>query len=223
MTEGVSVRAPGTAATFLQADVICVLFRLVSRRRKLTAAAIALAAGLVLAWPLRRRDPQAKTFLPLETSHADSVGDRIAEGASANSNVSASEGLFRPVKAIQTASVVSGSAANGLDASVLPTEDLGAPESTPTDPASVAGDDAWQRPAYATGGVDADSVAPEEPRGYRIHVVHNGDSLEKLAERYLGDATRAIELLNLNRDTLANPHLLPIGAELRIPPSEVGP
>ena len=57
------------------------------------------------------------------------------------------------------------------------------------------------------------SAGPEEI----VHIVRNGDTLEKLAERYLGDAGRALELFDLNRDQLANPHLLPIGAELRIP------
>jgi nucleoid-associated protein YgaU len=52
---------------------------------------------------------------------------------------------------------------------------------------------------------------------YRIHIVHEGDSLERLAERYLGDAARALELFDLNRDVLENPHLLKIGAELRVP------
>jgi nucleoid-associated protein YgaU len=51
----------------------------------------------------------------------------------------------------------------------------------------------------------------------RTHVVHAGDSLESLAERYLGDEARALELFDLNRGVLENPHLLPIGAELTIP------
>lgn len=70
-------------------------------------------------------------------------------------------------------------------------------------------------PAYSTSQVaSADDAAwPEEI----VHIVRNGDTLEKLAERYLGDAGRALELFDLNRDQLANPHLLPIGAELRIP------
>jgi nucleoid-associated protein YgaU len=48
-------------------------------------------------------------------------------------------------------------------------------------------------------------------------VIHNGDTLERIAARYLGDANRALELFDLNREVLANPHLLPIGVELRIP------
>jgi nucleoid-associated protein YgaU len=58
--------------------------------------------------------------------------------------------------------------------------------------------------------------AAAEPEG-RIHVVHQGDSLDRLAKRYLGDEARALEIFDLNREALENPHLLPIGAELRIP------
>ena len=70
--------------------------------------------------------------------------------------------------------------------------------------------------SQSSRATSADGAAwPEEI----IHIVHNRDTLEKLAERYLGDAGRALELFDLNRDQLTNPHLLPIGAELRIPVS----
>lgn len=49
------------------------------------------------------------------------------------------------------------------------------------------------------------------------HVVKDGDTLAKIAERYLGDANRARELYELNQDKLSSPDLLPIGAELQIP------
>ncbi len=65
----------------------------------------------------------------------------------------------------------------------------------------------------------ADELDAEPASPYRTHVVHNGDTLERLAERYLADGARALELFDLNRDVLENPHLLPIGAELRIPAS----
>ncbi|BBO34978.1 hypothetical protein PLANPX_4590 [Lacipirellula parvula] len=74
----------------------------------------------------------------------------------------------------------------------------------------------------------ADGVAPlpfalaplpemETAAATQTHVVHAGDSLESLAKRYLGDEARALELFDLNREVLENPHLLPIGAELAIP------
>jgi hypothetical protein len=51
----------------------------------------------------------------------------------------------------------------------------------------------------------------------RTHIVIDGDTLTRLAERYLDDAGRATEIYRLNREVLANPELLPIGVELRIP------
>jgi hypothetical protein len=56
--------------------------------------------------------------------------------------------------------------------------------------------------------------ATEEPRS---HIVVDGDSLAKLAGRYLDDPHRAAEIYQLNRHVLTNPELLPIGVELAIP------
>jgi nucleoid-associated protein YgaU len=53
-----------------------------------------------------------------------------------------------------------------------------------------------------------------------VHVIHEGDSLDRLAKRYLGDEARALEIFDLNRDILDNPHVLRIGVELRIPVTE---
>ncbi len=55
----------------------------------------------------------------------------------------------------------------------------------------------------------------------RIHRVRDGDTLPTLARRYLGDAARADEILEANRDLLQDPELLPIGLELEIPNREV--
>lgn len=49
------------------------------------------------------------------------------------------------------------------------------------------------------------------------HKVVDGDTLTALAERYLGSANRYLELYEMNRDKLASPDLLPIGAELKVP------
>jgi nucleoid-associated protein YgaU len=51
----------------------------------------------------------------------------------------------------------------------------------------------------------------------RTHIVVDGDSLERLANRYLSDPQRSREIYELNREVLSAPDLLPIGAELRIP------
>jgi nucleoid-associated protein YgaU len=51
----------------------------------------------------------------------------------------------------------------------------------------------------------------------RTHIVVDGDSLERLASRYLSDPRRSREIYDFNREVLTAPDLLPIGAELKIP------
>jgi nucleoid-associated protein YgaU len=53
--------------------------------------------------------------------------------------------------------------------------------------------------------------------GPQVHKIVDGDTLEALAARYLGSAARAMEIFQVNRDVLADPELLPIGVELKIP------
>ena len=50
-----------------------------------------------------------------------------------------------------------------------------------------------------------------------IHAIVNGDTLEALAERYLGRADRAEEIFAANRTRLHDPEILPIGIKLTIP------
>ena len=68
----------------------------------------------------------------------------------------------------------------------------------------------------ATGPSPADNL-----NGPLVHRIADGDTLSKLAERYLGRSERYLEIYNANRDVLASPDLLPIGATLRIPPSSI--
>jgi nucleoid-associated protein YgaU len=51
----------------------------------------------------------------------------------------------------------------------------------------------------------------------RTHVVVDGDSLARLAGRYLDDPRRSDEIFEANRGLLSDPDLLPIGVELVIP------
>jgi nucleoid-associated protein YgaU len=75
----------------------------------------------------------------------------------------------------------------------------------------------------------ADVAAPAEPapqpkmekrvrpQSWRRHRIRDGDTLAKLAQRYLGDPAREQEIYSLNQDVLPDPAILPIGAWLRIP------
>lgn len=56
--------------------------------------------------------------------------------------------------------------------------------------------------------------------GPRTHKIVDGDTLAALAQLYLGSAARAREIFDANRDVLSDPELLPIGVELKIPPTD---
>ncbi len=65
-------------------------------------------------------------------------------------------------------------------------------------------------------------VAANEFSGSKplVHRISDGDTLSKIAQRYLGGGDRYLEIFELNRDVLASPNLLPIGAVLKIPPRD---
>jgi nucleoid-associated protein YgaU len=69
---------------------------------------------------------------------------------------------------------------------------------------------------------DFTAPLPAEPLPVRAparrkHRIADGDSLELLALRYLGDKQRAEEIAALNRDVFSDPSLLPVGREILIP------
>lgn len=97
----------------------------------------------------------------------------------------------------------------------------GAPELTLAGP---AGESTATRSTLTPAADPTRTASPESPRPaltgvLRVHTVVDGDSLPKLAARYLRDAKRSEEIFALNRDVLSSPDLLPIGAELKIPPN----
>ena len=58
----------------------------------------------------------------------------------------------------------------------------------------------------------------DEPTAAVTHLVEDGDTLAALAERYLGDDEQWEAIFRANRQILTSPELLPIGAEIVIPP-----
>lgn len=60
-------------------------------------------------------------------------------------------------------------------------------------------------------------VLKRRPTVQRRHRIVDGDTLDRLAEKYLGDAERAQEIYEANRGLLVDPSLLPIGEKLIIP------
>jgi hypothetical protein len=66
-----------------------------------------------------------------------------------------------------------------------------------------------------------DPVTPDQVKPgplWRKHRIVEGDTLAVLAQRYLGDASRAGEIHVANLDRLASPEILPLGVTLLIPP-----
>ena len=99
---------------------------------------------------------------------------------------------------------------------------------TPVVPTSFSPSSALNSPQPAAYDVPFRSPEPagispppwallDEEVGPRMHVVVDGDSLAKLAGRYLNDPQRSAEIYEMNRELLSNPDLLPIGVELKIP------
>lgn len=77
------------------------------------------------------------------------------------------------------------------------------------------GDSSTVGPAGALGWPATEELSDEPPAD--VHVVVDGDTLQKLAARYLDDPNRGWEIYQINRDQLRSPELLPIGAVLKLP------
>jgi nucleoid-associated protein YgaU len=94
-------------------------------------------------------------------------------------------------------------------------------EAVPPAAAAIGGP---RDPNVANAAPPSVDVAPRDSRTTlarpapreRLHVVRDGDTLSKLAERYLGDSRRRMEIFADNRQLLQSPDVLPIGAKLRI-------
>jgi hypothetical protein len=72
-------------------------------------------------------------------------------------------------------------------------------------------------PPFAAPLTPLPNLPRDEDHEPQTHIVVDGDSLAKLAGRYLDDPRRSGEIFELNRDRLTNPDVLPIGVELTIP------
>jgi nucleoid-associated protein YgaU len=202
----------------------------VSRLKKIVIVVFVLALGVGLAWPYRksatRYAPDPPTVMPSKAA-GGSVTVEKRPGKLPLRAVDSTSVRGKPLAAKMASTGDNGPTTpfqKGFDLenhAVLVGQPISAQtpatarqHQSPVTSEAQNEDTRASRPAYSSSRVPSDEAAwPEE----LIHIVRNGDTLEKLAERYLGDADRALELFDLNRDQLANPHLLPIDAELRIP------
>ncbi len=195
-----------------------------SRVKKILIVSFVLALGVGLAWPYRKSAsnlvPDIRTDMPSEAASGAVTFQKQPVALPSSEIVAPPSDRHVVAKMASTTPPRTGFDLEDHAALVGrpndgPSPTTAAREQSPVTPKAAASETQTARPAYSTSRpASADNGAwPEEV----VHVVRNGDTLEKLAQRYLGNAGRALELFDLNRDQLANPHLLPIGAELRIP------
>ncbi|HEY2828424.1 MAG TPA: LysM peptidoglycan-binding domain-containing protein, partial [Pirellulales bacterium] len=162
------------------------------RRKKLLLAVVVMAIGVAVALQFRKNE--------IIKSHSGSVENSDSGTATAGNGPAQVTPQVRPTSPDVTAfdghiEAAPGSAAGGTS---------GAEHLAGVDEASGSN-------AARTGPL-VDMNAPEQK-----HIIIDGDTLQSLAQHYLGRADRYWELFQYNRDVLRNPDVLPIGAELRIP------
>jgi nucleoid-associated protein YgaU len=168
---------------------------------KLIAAAAVLLAGAALALLFRKEaaDEPAVAVEPLwRREPASPVVMEIAPPI--------------PPAAQATVAPVAAEPAAAPSASELFMRDAAAPRIAAEYPAADGAEHvAAYRPAASSETTTASAQSIE-------HTIVDGDTLSLLAKRYLGDANRWREIFEANRQVLSDPELLPIDAELRIPP-----
>ena len=68
--------------------------------------------------------------------------------------------------------------------------------------------------------VEPDSDEADIERATRQYRLRDGDTLTSIAIRFYGDASRAEDILEANRDKISDPDLLPVALEIEIPQLE---
>jgi nucleoid-associated protein YgaU len=62
-----------------------------------------------------------------------------------------------------------------------------------------------------------DNIKAQRSDMYGVHTVAAGETLSKLAKSYLGDASRYMEIVKANSDTVTDPDKIKVGQRLNIP------
>jgi len=74
-----------------------------------------------------------------------------------------------------------------------------------------------ERPAPASA--EAATPAPERKKPAREYTIKPGDTLGELSQRFLGTVRRQDEIVEMNRDVIDDPDVLPVGETIKIPGS----
>jgi hypothetical protein len=204
----------------------------VSSKQFLSAVAI-MALGICAAWPFRRDRPAPlppaaiaapATNLPATDLTLHPQGLALSTGAESGPSPATNLDDYSPYGAAG----LSDSPLESLTDRHPPLEALGSPPEMPT--AFHAQATAY-RGRKLRGRYQPRATAapwPSAPSDWppaeisraplpRTHRIVDGDTLERIAERYLGDGTRGAEIFEANRTILDDPQILPLGKVIRIP------
>jgi hypothetical protein len=194
-------------------------------RKKLVVALSVLVTGASAAY-FFRKDASLKFFrqeASLENPFHDRVAHRVVADMGWAKNLRASQGNAGPrprqalrVPAVTTAAI---SEPKGQASDAQPTfHKLSNPVGALLEPIEGVVPEAAE--PERTGAADVTAGGGYSSGPTQTHQIADGDTLSKLASRYLGRGDRYLEIYELNRDVLASPDLLPIGAVLKIPPRQ---
>jgi len=198
---------------------------------------IILIGGVVLSLPFRRSAPP-------ENTNVDAAGGEVwLKSPSWKADLDESEAAKLTDAALQSNTLAESqiavpqelssdeAVANEKDlARVTPRQFDTRPENSNSTPsASLAGQlvdlpsdvvPVQREPLTENDSLPSRNVSANRPatNGFKTiqHIVRDGDTLQSLAKRYLGDARRGMEIFHANRDKLNSPQTLPIGDQLII-------
>jgi nucleoid-associated protein YgaU len=165
---------------------------IMQRRQKIIVAAAVLVVGAALALEFRKGRTSNELLSPAAPGHND-ASNFSPNGSDANQQAATHQQTTFDGKIESSPGEQSGGARQPVDS-------------------ARAGDGGSGGVAGSTPPM-VDLNAPDE-----THKIVDGDTLQKLAQRYLGSADHYVDLYQYNRDVLKNPEVLPIGIDLRIPP-----
>jgi nucleoid-associated protein YgaU len=60
-------------------------------------------------------------------------------------------------------------------------------------------------------------IKPAQHDLFGFHTVESGDTLSKIAKKYLGDSNAYMKIFNVNKDVLNDPNVIKPGQKLKIP------
>lgn len=170
--------------------------------------------GLCAAWPYRQTapPPAERPLPPAQPLQLTIRRPDVPLGLAPRIEISPAEGMYSPTS-LHDDSPPAPAALSAAQTYAL--ESLAPPPALPVSfqpAAPPAQPNEWRPDATARP-----AAKPRPPRPYRLR---DGDTLEKIAQRLLGDPQRASEIFEANRNVLARPDLLPVGVTIMLPPKE---